>query len=103
MAAASAYQELYQDEDGLIPATFQVRRTRSLVSVFSHVAPTFRFSHSSHTRVWSVVCNLCASQVFYLIGWSPDPSQPKAAARGSGTVKFGDVVQGATGSGCSKH
>lgn len=32
-------------------------------------------------------------QVFYMIGWKPDPSQPKAAARGSGNVSFKDLYK----------
>jgi NADH dehydrogenase [ubiquinone] 1 alpha subcomplex assembly factor 5 len=30
-------------------------------------------------------------QVIYMTGWSPDPSQPKAAKRGSATVNFQDL------------
>ena len=30
-------------------------------------------------------------QVLYLTGWAPAPHQPKAAARGSGTAKLGDL------------
>lgn len=45
-------QSLYADEEGYLPATFQV---------------------------------------FYLIGWSPHESQAKPAARGSASVKIGDI------------
>jgi NADH dehydrogenase [ubiquinone] 1 alpha subcomplex assembly factor 5 len=37
-------------------------------------------------------------EVVYLTGWAPDPSQPRAARRGSATVSFGDLqkhVEGA--------
>ncbi|KAJ2056071.1 NADH dehydrogenase [ubiquinone] 1 alpha subcomplex assembly factor 5, partial [Coemansia sp. S155-1] len=43
---------LYGNEDGSIPATFQV---------------------------------------IYMIGWKPDPSQPKPLARGSGQVSLGEM------------
>ncbi|KAJ3287452.1 NADH dehydrogenase [ubiquinone] 1 alpha subcomplex assembly factor 5 [Borealophlyctis nickersoniae] len=48
-AAAAIYKEVYGNEDGSIPATFQV---------------------------------------IYMIGWKPDPSQPKPARRGSGEVSL---------------
>ncbi|TPX56971.1 hypothetical protein PhCBS80983_g04158 [Powellomyces hirtus] len=55
MAAAAAYKGIYGNEDGSIPATFQV---------------------------------------IYMIGWKPDPSQPKPLARGSGEVSFKDLETG---------
>ncbi|KAJ3026840.1 UNVERIFIED_CONTAM: NADH dehydrogenase [ubiquinone] 1 alpha subcomplex assembly factor 5 [Siphonaria sp. JEL0065] len=48
-AAAEIYQSVYGNEDGTIPATFQI---------------------------------------LYMIGWKPDPSQPKPAKRGSGEVSM---------------
>jgi NADH dehydrogenase [ubiquinone] 1 alpha subcomplex assembly factor 5 len=30
-------------------------------------------------------------QIIYMTGWSPDPSQKKAARRGSATVSFEDI------------
>lgn len=32
-------------------------------------------------------------QVFYMVGWKPDPSQPKAAARGSSNISFKDLYK----------
>lgn len=32
-------------------------------------------------------------QVLYLIGWKPDPSQPKPVARGSGEVSLKDLYR----------
>ncbi|KAJ2026037.1 hypothetical protein H4S03_008721 [Coemansia sp. S3946] len=52
LAASAIYKELYGNEDGSIPATFQV---------------------------------------IYMIGWKPDPSQPKPLARGSGQVSLGEM------------
>jgi|EP00945_MAST-04E_sp_MAST-4E-sp1_P006388 NADH dehydrogenase [ubiquinone] 1 alpha subcomplex assembly factor 5 len=52
LAAASVYQSLYGNEDGSVPATFQI---------------------------------------IYMIGWSPDPSQPKADCRGSGKLSLKDI------------
>mmetsp|Transcript_20950 Transcript_20950/g.54481 ORF Transcript_20950/g.54481 Transcript_20950/m.54481 type:complete len:351 (-) Transcript_20950:1089-2141(-) len=54
-AAAAIYGEMYGNDDGSIPATFQV---------------------------------------IYLLGWKPDPSQAKPAARGSATHSFSDVSAG---------
>ncbi|KAJ3064151.1 NADH dehydrogenase [ubiquinone] 1 alpha subcomplex assembly factor 5, partial [Rhizoclosmatium hyalinum] len=48
-AAAEIYKSVYGNEDGSIPATFQI---------------------------------------LYMIGWKPDPSQPKPAKRGSGEVSL---------------
>ncbi|BGP44293.1 hypothetical protein JCM10450v2_000104 [Rhodotorula kratochvilovae] len=31
-------------------------------------------------------------QIMHMIGWKPDPSQPKPARRGSGTTNLGDVI-----------
>ncbi|GAA6047467.1 hypothetical protein JCM3770_005762 [Rhodotorula araucariae] len=31
-------------------------------------------------------------QIMHMIGWKPDPSQPKPARRGSGTKNLGDVI-----------
>ncbi|GAA5999950.1 uncharacterized protein JCM10292_003552 [Rhodotorula paludigena] len=31
-------------------------------------------------------------QIMHMIGWKPDPSQPKPAARGSGTTNLADVI-----------
>ena len=52
LAAAAVYQEMYGNDDGSVPATFQV---------------------------------------IYMIGWSPDPSQPKADCRGSGKLSLKDI------------
>ncbi|KAJ2375642.1 hypothetical protein H4S02_008166 [Coemansia sp. RSA 2611] len=52
LAASAIYKEMYGNEDGTIPATFQV---------------------------------------IYMIGWKPDPSQPKPLARGSGQVSLGEM------------
>ncbi|KAJ2453911.1 hypothetical protein EV183_001867 [Coemansia sp. RSA 2336] len=52
LAASAIYKELYQNEDGSIPATFQV---------------------------------------IYMIGWKPDPSQPKPLPRGSGQASLGEM------------
>ncbi|KAI8924429.1 S-adenosyl-L-methionine-dependent methyltransferase [Entophlyctis helioformis] len=49
MAAAATYKAIYGNEDGSIPATFQV---------------------------------------IYMIGWKPDPSQPKPLKRGSGEISL---------------
>ncbi|KND03452.1 uncharacterized protein SPPG_00935 [Spizellomyces punctatus DAOM BR117] len=57
MAAAATYKEIYGNDDGSVPATFQV---------------------------------------IYMIGWKPDPSQPKPLARGSGEVSFKELEQGLT-------
>lgn len=46
--------ELYGNEDGTIPATFQI---------------------------------------IYMIGWKPDPSQPKPLERGSGDVSIKDLYR----------
>lgn len=32
-------------------------------------------------------------QVLYLVGWKPDPSQPKPATRGSGQVSLKDLYK----------
>nr|CAG4634919.1 EOG090X09JT [Alona affinis] len=53
-AAASVYKELYGNEDGSIPATFQI---------------------------------------IYMIGWKPDPSQPKPLDRGTGEVSIKDLYR----------
>ncbi|KAF8646391.1 hypothetical protein AX16_007257 [Volvariella volvacea WC 439] len=54
LAAASAiYKEMHGNEDGSIPATFQI---------------------------------------IYMIGWKPDPSQPKPLERGSGEVNLKEVL-----------
>jgi len=52
LAAAAAYESLYADEEGLLPATFQV---------------------------------------FYLIGWAPDKSQPKPLERGAPATNLADI------------
>ncbi|KAJ1978856.1 hypothetical protein H4R33_005875 [Dimargaris cristalligena] len=54
MAATSIYQALHGNEDGTVPATFQI---------------------------------------VFMIGWKPDPSQPKPKARGSATVSLKDALQ----------
>nr|XP_057941996.1 arginine-hydroxylase NDUFAF5, mitochondrial isoform X2 [Doryrhamphus excisus] len=54
LAAAAVYKEMYGNEDGSIPATFDI---------------------------------------FYMIGWKPHASQPKAAKRGSASVSFRDLSQ----------
>lgn len=54
-AAAAVYQDMYGNEDGTIPATFQV---------------------------------------IYLLGWKPDPTQAKPAARGSATHSIADLSSG---------
>ncbi|EGD75570.1 hypothetical protein PTSG_06639 [Salpingoeca rosetta] len=51
-AAAAIYQEMYGNDDGTIPATFQI---------------------------------------MHMVGWKPDGSQPKPAARGSATASFKDI------------
>ncbi|KAI9096644.1 S-adenosyl-L-methionine-dependent methyltransferase [Phlyctochytrium arcticum] len=55
MAAGAIYKEIYGNEDGTIPATFQV---------------------------------------IYMIGWKPDPSQPKPLPRGSGQISLKDLETG---------
>ncbi|KAI8822243.1 S-adenosyl-L-methionine-dependent methyltransferase [Fimicolochytrium jonesii] len=55
LAAAAAYKGIYGQEDGSIPATFQI---------------------------------------IYMIGWKPDPSQPKPLPRGSQEVSFKSLEQG---------
>ncbi|KAJ2724030.1 hypothetical protein GGI07_002235 [Coemansia sp. Benny D115] len=52
LAASAIYKEMHGNEDGTIPATFQV---------------------------------------IYMIGWKPDPSQPKPLPRGSGETSLGDL------------
>ncbi|XP_072030985.1 arginine-hydroxylase NDUFAF5, mitochondrial-like [Amphiura filiformis] len=52
-AAAAIYKDMYGNEDGSVPATFQI---------------------------------------IYMIGWKPDPSQPKPKARGSATVSMKDIA-----------
>ncbi|KAJ2724410.1 hypothetical protein H4S00_002279 [Coemansia sp. D1744] len=52
VAASAIYKELYQNEDGTVPATFQI---------------------------------------IYMIGWKPDPSQPKPLPRGSGKASLGEL------------
>eukprot|EP00055_Hartaetosiga_balthica_P016069 m.99761 g.99761 ORF g.99761 m.99761 type:complete len:341 (-) comp9032_c0_seq18:681-1703(-) len=52
LAADAIYQELYGNEDGSIPASFQM---------------------------------------VHCVGWKPDPSQPKPAARGSATHSLKDI------------
>ncbi|KAJ2159675.1 hypothetical protein GGF46_002847 [Coemansia sp. RSA 552] len=52
LAASAIYKELHGNEDGSVPATFQV---------------------------------------IYMIGWKPDPSQPKPLARGSGETSLGEI------------
>lgn len=54
-AAAAVYQDMYGNEDGTVPATFQV---------------------------------------IYLLGWKPDPTQAKPAARGSATHSIADLSSG---------
>ncbi|KAJ1928142.1 hypothetical protein IWQ60_002309 [Tieghemiomyces parasiticus] len=54
LAASSVYQALHGNEDGTIPATFQV---------------------------------------VFMIGWKPDPSQPKPKKRGSATVSLKDALK----------
>nr|CAG4649500.1 EOG090X09JT [Scapholeberis mucronata]SVE93739.1 EOG090X09JT [Scapholeberis mucronata] len=53
-AASAIYKELYGNEDGSIPATFQI---------------------------------------IYLIGWKPDPSQPKPLDRGTGNISLKDIYR----------
>nr|SVE77725.1 EOG090X09JT [Daphnia lumholtzi]SVE78352.1 EOG090X09JT [Daphnia lumholtzi]SVE78981.1 EOG090X09JT [Daphnia lumholtzi] len=53
-AASAIYKELYGNEDGSIPATFQI---------------------------------------IYLIGWKPDPSQPKPLERGTGQISIKDLYR----------
>nr|CAG4637176.1 EOG090X09JT [Ceriodaphnia reticulata]SVE73058.1 EOG090X09JT [Ceriodaphnia reticulata] len=53
-AASAIYKELYGNEDGTIPATFQI---------------------------------------IYLIGWKPDPSQPKPLERGTGEISIKDLYR----------
>lgn len=50
--AAAIYKEMYSNDDGTIPATFNI---------------------------------------LYMIGWKPDPTQPKPKARGSATVSIKDL------------
>ncbi|KAI7827910.1 S-adenosyl-L-methionine-dependent methyltransferase [Kickxella alabastrina] len=52
LAASAIYKEMHGNEDGSIPATFQV---------------------------------------IYMIGWKPDPSQPKPLPRGSGETSLGEL------------
>ncbi|KAJ2601341.1 hypothetical protein H4R99_003035 [Coemansia sp. RSA 1722] len=52
LASSAIYKEMHGNEDGSIPATFQV---------------------------------------IYMIGWKPDPSQPKPLARGSGQASLGEL------------
>ncbi|KAI8799558.1 S-adenosyl-L-methionine-dependent methyltransferase [Cladochytrium replicatum] len=54
LSAASIYKAVYGNEDGSIPATFDV---------------------------------------IYMIGWSPDPSQPKPKERGSATVSLKNTLE----------
>jgi NADH dehydrogenase [ubiquinone] 1 alpha subcomplex assembly factor 5 len=49
---SAIYREMYGNEDGSIPATFEV---------------------------------------IHMVGWKPDPSQPKPAARGSATHSLKDL------------
>nr|SVE83769.1 EOG090X09JT [Daphnia pulex] len=53
-AASAIYKELYGNEDGSIPATFQI---------------------------------------IYMIGWKPDPSQPKPLERGTGEISIKDLYR----------
>lgn len=53
-AASAIYKEMYGNQDGTIPATFQI---------------------------------------IYMIGWKPDPSQPKPLERGTGNVSMKDIYR----------
>ncbi len=53
LAASAIYKEIYGNEDGSIPATFQI---------------------------------------LYMIGWKPDPSQPKPLPRGSASHSLKDAL-----------
>ncbi|KAG8970594.1 hypothetical protein FRC05_000530 [Tulasnella sp. 425] len=54
LAASSIYKALHGNEDGTIPATFEV---------------------------------------VYMIGWKPDPSQPKPLERGAGKTNLKEVLE----------
>ncbi|KAG8895921.1 hypothetical protein FRC01_012126 [Tulasnella sp. 417] len=54
LAASSIYKALHANEDGTVPATFQV---------------------------------------VYMIGWKPDPSQPKPLERGTGKTNLKDILE----------
>jgi hypothetical protein len=47
MAAAAAYQELYADEEGLIPVTFQVLTNLTKLSLLLPRTHTLSFAFSS--------------------------------------------------------
>lgn len=71
LAASAAYQALHGNEDGTIPATFQV--------IF--------------------VVSICAKYPFFLgndrctqIGWKPSATQPKPLERGSAQTNLKDVL-----------
>lgn len=81
LATAAVYESMFAEEDGSVPATFQVTTTRLLNYVFSVGA----FLNNSFFLFGYFF------QVIYMTGWREHSSQQKAKKRGSATVSFQDI------------
>lgn len=111
LAAAAAYMALFGEETskGWAPEEFRKvssgrmdeRRGNNHASVHhdddgggDDDAIKRSVSNSLEQRSDQVTWSMPATfQVVYMTGWNPDPSQPKAAKRGSATVSLKDISE----------
>jgi NADH dehydrogenase [ubiquinone] 1 alpha subcomplex assembly factor 5 len=78
------------ETNSLIQRREELPRDTALASAAVYTA-LFGEEHSDLDSNSTINSIPATYQVIYMTGWSPDPSQPKAAKRGSATVSFEDL------------